>query len=283
MRGLRGAGFLAALLGSALAACDGPAAPAAVAEVRAPAVAVLPESPDDRAWDRAPTHHAELRMQDMVEPRKLKPGVAQLHVQALTNGSRIALRLAWTDPTVDDVRRPGAFSDACAVQLPAVPSVDLPAPQMGERGRAVEISFWSAADQAIVDGRRQDIPTLYPNARIDHYPFEAPSLDPEAREKMARLYSPAGSLGNASSAPPPATVRDLMAQGPGTLVPAPTASSAGRGRRTGDGWRVVISRSLPKGAGPRTHVAFAVWNGADEDAASRKMWTPWIALVPEAR
>jgi hypothetical protein len=39
-----------------------------------------------------------------------------------------------------------------------------------------------------VNGRDDSIQALYPNATVDHYPFEAPSLEPgsDARREMAR-------------------------------------------------------------------------------------------------
>ena len=45
------------------------------------------------------------------------------------------------------------FPDACAVQLPAKLEPTVPAPQMGEAGKTVEITYWRAAWQAVVDGR----------------------------------------------------------------------------------------------------------------------------------
>jgi len=44
-----------------------------------------------------------------------------------------------------------------AVQLPAATTPDVPAPQMGEEGKPVEITYWSAIFQATVNGRKDDI------------------------------------------------------------------------------------------------------------------------------
>jgi hypothetical protein len=241
-------------------------------DVRAARVAALPAAPGDAAWDRVPAHSAELRVQDLVEPRKMKPGIAKVRVQALGDGRSVAFRLAWADPTADVVRLPASFGDACAVQLPAAVSADLPAPQMGEKGRKVEIAWWSAAAQS----RPDDLKALYPNAHVDHYPFDA-AQDPAARESMAALYSPGRALDRFGRK----AVQDLVAEGPGTLVPAAAQVSEGKGTRSADGWAVVIVRPAPKAA--RTHVSFAVWNGSEQDAGSRKMWTPWIPLVLEEK
>jgi len=48
---------------------------------------------------------------------------------------------------------------------------------------------------------------------------------------------------------------------------------------------VVISRELPQGMGPgkRSQAAFAVWQGAQQEAGSRKMRTGWIPLLIEGR
>jgi hypothetical protein len=191
--------------------------------------------------------------------------------------------LEWADSSVNDLTLPAEFTDACAVQLPSGVESDVPAPQMGETARPVEITFWRASWQAVVDGRDDSISNLYPNAAIDHYPFEAPSLPPGSAEQkeMADRYAPALSLGNKMAGPRDSPVEDLLAEGPGTLKPAPPSGSTGRGRRTDTGWSVVIVRKMPAGLSPQTRsqVAFAVWEGSQQEAGSRKMRTGWIPLA----
>lgn len=270
----------------ALAACQ-KAPPTSTAEVVVVNRASLPSDPTDAAWNDAPIHIAPLILQDMVEPRLLKPSTTEVRVRAITDGTRVALRLDWIDPTKADLPGPARFSDACAVQFPAKVMADMPAPQMGEKGKPVEITFWRASWQAAVDGRGDTITDIYPNAAVDHYPFQAPSLEtgsPPQREMEAR-YSPARSLGNRMSGPRERPVENLLAEGPGTLVSALPTGSDGRGRRTTDGWSVLISRPLPNGLAPgtRTQAAFAVWQGAQQEAGSRKMRTGWIPIVVEAK
>lgn len=247
---------------------------------------MLPADPGDVVWAQAPPHVAPLLLQDMVEPRLLSPSTSELRVRAISDGSRIAFRLDWKDGSLDD--KPGAarFSDACAVQLPRGSGPDLPAPQMGEPGRAVEITYWRAAWQATVDGRPDRIQELYPGATVDHYPFEAASLEkgsPAQREAEKR-YAPARALGNPMSVPRTSPVEDLVAEGPGSLAPGEPLGSEARGRHGADGWSVLIVRRLPPGLRPGapTQVAFAVWEGSHEEAGARKMRTGWIPLVLEA-
>jgi hypothetical protein len=263
------------------------AEPRTVAEVVVAPRGAVPADPGDAAWRDAPVHVAPLILQDMVEPRLMQASTPQVRVQAVTDGARVAFRLEWADATLDDLPRIGAFSDACAVQLPARVLPDVPAPQMGEGGRPVEITFWRAAWQAAVDGRGDTIRDLYPNASVDHYPFDAAALPKgsDAQREMASRYAPARALGNAMAGPREKPVEDLVAEGPGTLEPGSALASDGRGKRTKGGWSVVISRRLPAGLAPgaRTQVAFAVWEGSRQEAGSRKMRTGWVPMLLEKK
>jgi len=263
------------------------APPTSTAEVMVVSRASLPSDPNDAAWNDAPVHVAPLILQDMVEPRLLKPSTSEVRVRAFTDGTRIVLRLDWTDPTKDDLPGAARFSDACAVQFPAKAVAEMPAPQMGEPGKPVEIAFWRASWQATVDGRGDTIKDLYPGATVDHYPFQASPLDKgsQPQREMEARYAPARALGNRMAGPRERPVEDLIAEGPGTLSAVPPAGSDGRGRRTSDGWSVQISRRLPEGLAPgqRSQVAFAVWEGAQQEAGSRKMRTGWIPIVVEAK
>jgi hypothetical protein len=95
----------------------------------------LPVDPDDAIWKRAPEFIAPLLPQDQVEPRQMHVSTSEVRVRAVAAGDRVAFRLQWTDPTLDDQPGQADFTDACAVQLPARVEPTLPAPQMGEPGR----------------------------------------------------------------------------------------------------------------------------------------------------
>jgi len=278
--------FLAAVFSSAaLVGCARTGPPVSDAEVQAVFEKTLPATVEDRIWERVPLHPAKLLLQDMVEPRLIQASTSFVRVQSVTDGRKIVFRLAWNDPTVDDVPGPGQFADACAVQLPAATSADIPAPQMGEQGRPVEITYWSANFQAVVNGRKDNIQAIYPRASVDHYPFEAASLKPgsAAQQEMARRYAPARSLGNQMAGPRTVPVQDLLAEGPGTIRPAEKTVSSGSGKHSRDGWSVLLVRPLPGGVqlGGRTQVAFAVWEGSHQEVGSRKMRSAWISLALE--
>ena len=276
---------IAALLLAAVSilGCRGTSPPPVPTGVELVSAAAVPTDPTDAAWTAAPEFIAKLLPQDVVEPRQLQPTTADVRVRAITDGKQVAFRLEWTDESKDDTPGPALFPDACAVQLPSKIEPTVPAPQMGEKGHPVEITFWTAAWQATVDGRGDSIRDIYPNAAVDHYPFQAKPLekDPGAQHEMAARYAPALALGNHMAGPRDKPVQDLIAEGPGTLSPAPSSDSTGRGQRTATGWSVVIARRLPAGLSPTapSQIALAVWQGDQEEVGARKMRTGWINLT----
>lgn len=270
---------------SFIAGC-GKRAPESSAEVIAFYTDILPSEPADPKWDLASIHVEPLLPQDLVEPRLVEPSTGRVRLRACTDGTRIAFRIDWDDETRDDQPSASNFPDTCAVQLPLKTERDAPDPQMGEPGRPVRITFWSAFWQSSLDGRADTIYELHPGATVDHYPFQAPPLeeDSEARKAMALRYAPARFLGNYMAGPRDSAIQDLIAEGPGTLSRSDVADSTGSGRRTVNGWSVVICRMLPEGlnVGGQTQMAVAVANGSRAEAGSRKMRSAWIPLVLEA-
>jgi len=239
--------------------------------------------PNDSAWDAVPLHVSKMILQDLVEPRLLEPSTPEVQVKSMTNGTEIAFRLEWPDESQNDMPGPKHSLDGCAIQLPAKSDVTVPAPQMGEVGKTVEITFWRADWQAIVEGRADAITSIYPNAAVDHYPSEAKPLqnNPQALVESASRYAPAQALGNRRTGPRAQPVEDLLAEGPGTLSPAPNAVSKGKGVKTAKGWAVVITRPVPVGFSNTTpsQIAFAVWEGAHTEVGARKMRTGWVPLI----
>jgi DMSO reductase family type II enzyme heme b subunit len=257
--------------------------PEQTAEVVVVSERELPSDPVAAAWDRIPEHVAKMIPQDLVEPRVLKPTTGEVRVRAVSNGTQVAFRLEWDDPDQSDTPGPSKMIDSCAIQIPEKLAPEPPDPQMGGQGKTVQVAYWRADWQAIVNGRGDSIRDLYPRASIDHYPHDAKPLesDPAAQKEMAARYNPARALGNDRGGPRRRPVEDLVADGPGTLAPAPSQTSSGKGVRTKTGWSVVIQRNLPAGLAPRarTHVAFAVWQGSQMESGARKMRTGWIPLL----
>ena len=247
---------------------------------------IVPLTPTDSTWDGAPEYLAKLLPQDLVDPRLMKASTPEVRVRSLNNGSDLAFRLEWEDATKNDTPGPARFLDGCGVQIPRKIEANPPDPQMGEAGRPVEIAFWRADWQASLDGRKDTIREIYPNAAVDHYPFEAKPLEPgsAAQREMETRYAPAQAMGNRRAGPRDSPVEEMVAEGPGTLSPVTGGKPRGAGARTKEGWAVVIARKIPEGLAPnkRTQIAFAVWEGSAEESGSRKMRTGWIPLSMRA-
>ncbi len=254
-----------------------------VNEVAAFSATEIPLEPAAAGWSHVPVYTANLRPQDAVEPRLMEASTKQVRVKALTNGAEIGFRLEWDDEAANDRPGPAKFLDGCGVQIPRQIQPEPPDAQMGEEGSPVDIVFWRADWQASVEGRGDSIQDLYPNASVDHYPFEAASLEEgsAAKAEMSRRYAPAAAVGNRRVGPRDSAVEALAAEGAGSLAPNPDMKAEGTGMRTQTGWAVVIRRPLPQGlsAENRGQIAFAVWEGSHGEVGSRKMITGWTPLA----
>lgn len=280
--------IIAALIVILLAACSSQPQQDREQVAAAFTSAALPfEDPASGLWSQAPEHPATLLPQDITEPMLLEPGVPQVKVRALHNGEWIVFRLEWTDPTQDLIPRAGASSDAAAIQFPLAGDGDVPDAAMGEKGKAVRIWYWKAlwqddAGRAQAGGKDR-IASLYPNAAIDHYPYQAGGA---AQAEMEKRYAPARAAGNPITMPPAAgPVQVLTAEGFGNTRPATVQSARGKGIWSGGRWITTIARPLNGSAelgdltiGKRGYVAFAIWDGAKAHTGSRKMRSDWIPL-----
>jgi DMSO reductase family type II enzyme heme b subunit len=245
------------------------------------------EDPASGLWSNAPEHPAALLPQDITEPMLLEPGVNLVKVRALHDGEWIVFRLEWSDATQDLVPRAGSSSDAAAIQFPLAADSDVPDAAMGEKSKGVRIWYWKALWQddaaRAAAGGKDRIASLYPNAAIDHYPYQAGGA---ARAEMEKRYAPARAAGNPVTVPAAnGPVQVLLAEGFGNVRPVSVQSARGHGQWKRGAWMTTIARPLRGGtelgdlaAGRRSYVAFAIWDGAKAHTGSRKMRSDWIPL-----
>mgnify|MGYP006337453555 FL=1 len=127
------------------------------AEVNVAQVKEITLDPNAAVWEAVSLHASKMILQDLVEPRLLEPSTSEILVKAISNGSEIAFRLEWLDESQSDLPGPKHFIDGCAVQLPSKVDPNVPAPQRGEDGKTVEISYWRAVGQAMLVGRADNV------------------------------------------------------------------------------------------------------------------------------
>jgi hypothetical protein len=237
---------------------------------------------EDPSWANAPETPIALGPQQIALPKLEKAGPRVLHVRALCNRVWVSFHLSWDDPTQDRLAAIGSFSDSVAIQFPSA-STPLPEAAMGGppgNARTVVIHQWKAVWQEMSEGRLKGIKTFYPDTWNDLYIFE--QLREGSKEEMEKTYTTSVASGN-PLAHTGAPVRDVVAQGFGSLEISPEQTSRGRGTWKQGRWSVVISRPLVRESSELAtdrlqYAAFAVWDGSCGEVGARKMVSDWVPI-----
>jgi hypothetical protein len=245
-----------------------PAAPQSPELMAYRATSSVGMDPHAGIWRRAPRTEIPLTAQQSVWP--FGGSVPMLEARALHRDGMLYIRLQWDDTTRDDdVTGIRDFVDAAAVEFPAAAATSVPALCMGQADNGVNIWQWRAGG---ADGRPHDITELSANGYVDRYP----STDD--------LYFPGRAAGNVVSQPH--AVQDLVATGFGSLEAAVDQEVRGAAIWEHQEWSVVFSRELTNGAeekislgeGASTDVAFAVWDGREEERNGLKSISTFVSL-----
>lgn len=254
--------------------------------VFAPYVAdALPlNDPSSALWQRATAIDVPLSAQNVTRPMLLTTSARSVTVRALSSGTQVALLIEWADDTQNNSAvAVQDFRDAVAVQFPLVDYQ--PFFCMGQQGGGVNIWHWKANWQADMLAR-QDVDTRFPNMYVDMYPF---ADDPD----VGALYLPARYAGNLfASETRVSPVESLVAGGFGSLtsVLPEEQDVQGYGQWNEGSWRVILSRDLAPTAaytdlsfapGKVYPLAFAVWDGANNERGGQKSTSQWLSLQLE--
>ena len=243
-------------------------------------------NPDAALWQKATAIDIPLSAQSVTVPRLLNTNVKSITARALHNGRQLAVLVEWTDPTKNDAMiRPQEFRDAAAVQFPLVDAQ--PFLCMGQNGGNVSIWHWKADWQADITAR-QDMETAYPNMAVDFYPF-AEGEHPAPADYKDANYVPALAAGNLFASKHESPVENLIAGGFGTLTSQPPDRQdvQGYGVWGNDKWHVIFSRDLVTTdsvnevifrPGQIYSLAFAAWDGANNERNGQKSTSQWVAL-----
>ncbi|MBI2886430.1 MAG: nitrate reductase [Chloroflexi bacterium] len=253
--------------------------------------------PMDAAWQKVPAADVPLTPQAGVKPALMATSVSSVKVRSVNDGASIAFLLEWQDGSEDRyASRPESFRDAAAIQFPT--TGELPAICMGVRGQMVNIWHWKADWQTDIDKGFQDVPDAYPNFYKDAYPavnvltgtppFRMPKdfESPEAKQFMVGW-----TVGNALSEPVRTSpIEDLNAIGFSTATHKAKQNVNGKGVWKDGVWRVVYTRALKVDdvdaaaltAGQEVPVAFAVWNGSNQEVGARKQTSTFLNVTVQA-
>lgn len=237
-------------------------------------------------WGSAPAAlNVMLMGQPMITPRPETTSTAEVKVQAVHDGTRVAFLLTWKDPEVSEAGPLGKFSDAVAIQFPVKES-DVPPPvMMGAKDLPVHIFHWRAQYQRDAERGKPTPKDLYPNLNVDMYPMEFKDMGalPAKGDAERDPYSPGRATGN-PQAYAKSGVDEIIAEGFSTSSVQEGHGSLAKGTWANGEWRVVIVRPLKSeggnvlAPGGKTFLGFAVWQGGQGEVGSRKcvtmIWTP---------
>lgn len=241
--------------------------------------------PDSALWQKSTAIDVPLSAQTVTTPRLNNTNVKSIKARALRNDQQLAILVEWNDSTRDDSTvRIQDFRDAVAVQFPL--AAGQPFICMGMAGANVNIWQWKADWQADITARK-DMETAYPNMDVDYYPFANSAL-PAPADYADPNYVPALQAGNSFAQVHTTPVENLIAGGFGSLTSLPPDDQPvqGYGVYANGQWRVIFARDLKTTkpddaqfeAGQAYSMAFAAWDGANNERNGQKSVSQWVSL-----
>lgn len=252
----------------------------------------LPTKPDDPAWAKVAS--TRVNLMPLWWRNERPEGV---EVQAVHDGTKVALRLRWRDATSEEhILDQTSFADAAAIQFSA--EADPPFFGMGAVGHPVTIWQWKAHWQKDLAGY-VDHETVHPRVTWDLYAaLKAPPYGSHSKPGDFTMtdfdpsFMSAFGAGNPLADPDRrSAVETLQAVGYGTSrTQSPFKSQVqGVGQWKAGEWSVVFEReltgeqagTLPLPPEAAVSVAFAIWDGAAQDRNGQKSLTIWHRMVFE--
>ena len=245
--------------------------------------------PNSALWQEATALEVPLSAQIISRPIIPETNIKAVTIQALHNDSQLAFLVEWTDETQNDSTvRVQDFRDAAALQFPLAEAP--PFFCMGQEGNNVNIWHWKADWQTDIIAR-QDVDTEYPNMNTDGYTFAEPVTDISISpaDYTDPNYVPAFAVGNLfAAAVHDSPVEDLVAGGFGGLTAQPLEEQNVQGHGVWDAgrWRVIFNRDLASTEADDVNftpdqvysVAFAAWDGENEERNGQKSSSQWVSL-----
>ena len=186
-----------------------PATPAVREVVRAARVAAIPATVADRGWESVERYWIPVVGQVIVKPRAFAPTVDGVWVQAVHDGSRLALRVSWTDPSsspapawndwlarvdttltsIDGAMPTQQGPDRLTVQWPQSAGADdaeLPYFLGGNAKRPVQMWRWTSAPDRVEVGVAKGLGTFAASADADSVAHSAQWENGQWRVQLVR-------------------------------------------------------------------------------------------------
>lgn len=178
------------------------------------ATGALPRGPDDTTWARAEAYYVPLVGQIIVKPRWFSPAVEGVWVQAMHDGTSLALRITWHDRSrspdpswdewltrirqamtdVDGVPAASQGADLLVVQFPTTSrDEELPYFLGGSARRPAHMWRWSSTPDAVAQGTATGLGKFTPQGGAAEVTHAARYAQGEWQLQMTRALAPADS------------------------------------------------------------------------------------------
>lgn len=223
----------------------------------------LPAGPDDEAWSAADRYYIPLVGQIVIKPRWFSPGVDGIWVQALHDGTDLAMRISWSDPSRS------------------------PAPEWMDWRTAVEAVM--EPHEAPVDSMAMDsVPVGLPDALAVQFPRTVPTGAERPYFLMGNARSPVYLWHWSSQAGAPT---EMTGRGLGTMASLGASNGLTGSAVFGEGqWRVMMRRPLQPAdttsaialpTGQPVPIAFFAWDGDNGETGTRGSVSSWYYVQLE--
>lgn len=214
----------------------------------------LPTTPGDDAWSAAEAFFVPLAGQVIQQPRNFSPTVDGMWVRALHDGTRVALRLSWGDPS----NSPDTTWTEWQTKLVATLEAD-----------GAELS----PDAPMTDGIAVQFPAEVPDGTERPYFLMGDANDP------VTLWTWDSRAGAA----------EASGRGLGRIDGLPGGDLAAEANWNEGHWEVVLTRSIGSGAegaialaeGAAIPAAMFAWDGSSAESPARGSVSSWIYLYLE--
>jgi DMSO reductase family type II enzyme heme b subunit len=216
--------------------------------------AALPTNADDEAWAEAKAFYVPLVGQVIELPRNFSPTVDGVWIRALHDGSRVAMRLEWGDPS------------------------NSPDPD------------WTEWQTKIVGAMTADGATLSPDAPMsDGIAVQFPAEMPDGARRPYFLMGGANDPVTLWTWDSRSGVAEASGRGLGRMEPLSGGDLAGEAAWNEGHWELVLSRSIASGAdgaigmaeGVVIPLALFAWDGSSAETPDRGSVSSWIYLYLE--
>ena len=254
---------------------------------------------NDPIWNKAVWQKLALSPQNVVYPNLPKQSVDEVAVKSAYFGKEVYFLVEWTDATKNTEVDADKFCDQLAIQLPLDPG-NIPSYMMGNAGGRVHIVHWKSVWQVDVEKGFQDVHQKYPNMWVDVYPsmeyYPDKNQNVYAKDVTAEQMVDAGKTntmpGTYSKNPMSqikrtSTVEEASAEGFGTMATQQNQQAKGWAVWESGKWKACIvvpvnteDKNKAK-VKTKTKVAFAIWDGGNENIGGRKHFMPWVDLTLE--